>query len=263
MTAWQKPYLTAWIDAIAPHGDVLQIGFGNGHVASQIQKHNPKSHTIVEGDPKTSGEAKAWAAQFPHVSIIADRWQTAFSFLGIFDTILLDDCSLVDPETIARRHEEAHKALHRGKELASMVEKELPNLMRIHYSDADIDDFFQQVGSTSRQEASRFMHELKSRGQISQEQYARALHKHSLEACEDRMPAPKGDPLFNLLQKCLKDHMRAGSCLSSISADTLSRYENPSFFEHVITNPQLDFREERLVLDPSHETLLIFIKKHA
>ena len=51
MMAWEKPYMEACVDALKPSGDVLEIGFGLGYSATQIQKYSPKSHTIIECDP--------------------------------------------------------------------------------------------------------------------------------------------------------------------------------------------------------------------
>ena len=51
MMEWEKPYMEACIDFLKPKGDVLEIGFGMGYSATQIQKYNPKSYTIVECDP--------------------------------------------------------------------------------------------------------------------------------------------------------------------------------------------------------------------
>ena len=51
MMEWEKPYMEACIDRLRPKGDVLEIGFGMGYSATQIQKYKPKSHTIIEMDP--------------------------------------------------------------------------------------------------------------------------------------------------------------------------------------------------------------------
>ena len=47
MMEWEKPYMEACIDKLQPKGDVLEIGFGMGYSATQIQKYKPKSHTII------------------------------------------------------------------------------------------------------------------------------------------------------------------------------------------------------------------------
>ena len=39
MMEWEKPYMEACIDELHPKGDVLEIGFGMGYSATQIQKY--------------------------------------------------------------------------------------------------------------------------------------------------------------------------------------------------------------------------------
>ena len=51
MMAWEKPYMEACINKLKPKGHVLEVGFGMGYSATQIQKFNPKSYTIIECDP--------------------------------------------------------------------------------------------------------------------------------------------------------------------------------------------------------------------
>ena len=50
MMEWEKPYMEACIDKLKPSGNVLEVGFGMGYSATQIQKYKPKSHTIIEMD---------------------------------------------------------------------------------------------------------------------------------------------------------------------------------------------------------------------
>ena len=46
MMEWEKPYMEACINKLQPKGHVLEIGFGMGYSATQIQKFKPKSYTI-------------------------------------------------------------------------------------------------------------------------------------------------------------------------------------------------------------------------
>ncbi len=41
MMAWEKPYMEACINKLKPKGHVLEVGFGMGYSATQIQKYNP------------------------------------------------------------------------------------------------------------------------------------------------------------------------------------------------------------------------------
>jgi len=102
MMAWEKPYMEALIDNLEPYGDVLEIGFGMGYSASQIQKYKIKSHTIIEMDAAVCEKLRTWAkAQKYPVNIIEGSWQDKLGSLGTFDCIFLDDApnaQYPDPE---------------------------------------------------------------------------------------------------------------------------------------------------------------------
>tara|TARA_R110000787_G_scaffold171155_1_gene283803 strand:+ start:230 stop:865 length:636 start_codon:yes stop_codon:yes gene_type:complete len=90
MMEWEKPYMKKLINNLKPKGDVLEIGFGFGYSADQIQKHNIKSHTIIE--PILYKEAKKWADKQKHkVKIVKGFWQDTLKNLKTFDTIFFDD----------------------------------------------------------------------------------------------------------------------------------------------------------------------------
>ena len=65
MMEWEKPYMEASIDFLAPKGHVLEIGFGLGYSATQILKHNPLSYTVIECDPNVIESAKQWKQKYP------------------------------------------------------------------------------------------------------------------------------------------------------------------------------------------------------
>ena len=93
MMEWEKPYMEACIDFLKPKGDVLEIGFGMGYSATQIQKHKPKSYTILECDPVVIEKCKEWAKQYDNVTIIEARWQEVITTkrLGKYDEVFFDD----------------------------------------------------------------------------------------------------------------------------------------------------------------------------
>ena len=64
MMKWEKPYMKKLINNLKPKGDVLEIGFGFGYSADEIQKYNIKSHTIIE--PVLIKEAESWAKKQKH-----------------------------------------------------------------------------------------------------------------------------------------------------------------------------------------------------
>jgi hypothetical protein len=93
MMEWEKSYMHECIDMLMPKGHVLEIGFGMGYSATQIQKYNPKSYTIVECDPVVIDKCKRWANNYSNVTIIESRWQEVICTknLGIYDEIFFDD----------------------------------------------------------------------------------------------------------------------------------------------------------------------------
>lgn len=99
MMEWEKPYMEALVDHLAPSGDVLEVGFGMGYSASQIQKHNINTHTIIENDPVVLENLRVWAKSQPHkVIIIEDTWMNALRYLGKFDSIFFDDAPNFDED---------------------------------------------------------------------------------------------------------------------------------------------------------------------
>ena len=93
MMEWEKPYMEACIDFLEPKGDVLEIGFGMGYSATQIQKYNPKSYTIIECDPVVIKKCKEWAKQYNNVTIIEAKWQEVITTdrLIKYDEVFFDD----------------------------------------------------------------------------------------------------------------------------------------------------------------------------
>jgi len=98
MMEWEKSYMEDCIDKLQPKGDVLEIGFGMGYSATQIQKHNPKSHTIIEMDPIVITRLKEWSKDYDNIIIVEGTWQEKLNELGTFDEIFFDDYPLKEPE---------------------------------------------------------------------------------------------------------------------------------------------------------------------
>ena len=99
MMEWEKPYMEDCIDKLKPQGDVLEIGFGMGYSATQIQKYKPKSHTIIEMDPLVIKRLKKWAKDYDNIIIVEGTWQEKIQGLGTFDEIFFDDFPLKEPES--------------------------------------------------------------------------------------------------------------------------------------------------------------------
>ena len=98
MMQWEKPYMESCIDKLQPKGDVLEIGFGMGYSATQIQKYKPKSHTIIEMNPIVIKRLKEWAKDYDNIIIVEGTWQEKIGSLGTFDEIFFDDYPLKEPE---------------------------------------------------------------------------------------------------------------------------------------------------------------------
>jgi hypothetical protein len=92
MMEWEKPYMKALISNLKPKGHVLEIGFGLGFSANEIQKYKIKSHTIIESDKNVLKKLKQWSKkQKNKVKIIEGFWQDKLKTLDKFDSIFFDD----------------------------------------------------------------------------------------------------------------------------------------------------------------------------
>ena len=103
MMEWEKPYMEACIDKLQPKGDVLEIGFGMGYSATQIQKYKPKSHTIIEMDSMVIKRLKEWSKDYDNIIIIEGTWQSQMKNLGTFDEIFFDDFPLKEPKDMLEK----------------------------------------------------------------------------------------------------------------------------------------------------------------
>ena len=100
---WEKPYMEMLINKLNPKGKVLEIGFGLGYSANEIQKYNIESHTIIEKDKNVLKRLKKWAIkQKNKVNIVEGYWQDVLFKLGKFDSIFYDDSpiNLIDDNKI-------------------------------------------------------------------------------------------------------------------------------------------------------------------
>ena len=104
MMEWEKPYMEACINKLQPKGNVLEVGFGMGYSATQIQKFKPKSYTIIECDQTVLKKCKEWAKNYDNVTIIESTWQEAVATkkLKVYDEIFFDDQPLQANEGMAQ-----------------------------------------------------------------------------------------------------------------------------------------------------------------
>lgn len=92
MMEWEKPYMEACIQKLLPFGDVLEIGFGFGYSATEIQRFPINSYTIIECDENVYQRALKWKENYNHtINIIFEKWENIYQTLPKFDCIFFDD----------------------------------------------------------------------------------------------------------------------------------------------------------------------------
>jgi len=91
MMSWEKPMMKAHADIVCHNqGDVLEIGFGMGISANEIQALKPKSHTIIESHPEIYKRLEDWSKDKPNVTIIKSEWYLCRNQLSLYDGIFYD-----------------------------------------------------------------------------------------------------------------------------------------------------------------------------
>ncbi|MEI8301388.1 MAG: class I SAM-dependent methyltransferase [Chlamydiota bacterium] len=272
MMPWQKPYMQACIEALKPEGDVLEVGFGCGYAATFIQEHHPRSHTIIEYHPIVANKARQWAKAYHNITIIEDTWQNALGKLGVFDTIFFDDTPLesaLDAKACQEIESLASLALKQGKKLITKLKQKFPFLKHMKYRDQDLDYFFKNLQNKKSIDPNHFLpffQGLRKKGSITERQWEAVLARllkerlitHQILAEfkgklheVDFRPSKEAevDRFFEFLQICLKKHMKEGSrCSYSVDTPT-SKFEEERFFNEIILNPYVDFKEHLIPIE--------------
>lgn len=208
-------YLTKLMEAFRPFGDVLEVGFGPA--SKIIQKYQPRSHTILTLD----SEATEWATKHGSVKIVPDVWQGVLPSLGVFDAIFFG----IDPH-------------------GNALFQDMP---RVRYSDLELDGFCKAAESADKTYVSRFLAELEQNGQITEEQREKMIERYKLK----RLKAPeamRSKEMLQFFKRCFLSHMRKGSRFSCLLKDDISPAEDLEFFNEVVLNPALDYKEEGRVV---------------
>ena len=84
------PVMEAMAQIVAEKGgDVLEVGFGRGVSASQIQKLGVKSHTIIECNDAIVDNFQHWKKQYPErdIRLIHGKWQDVAAQFEMYDGI--------------------------------------------------------------------------------------------------------------------------------------------------------------------------------
>lgn len=102
MEDWQIPLMQKMTDVICDtKGDILEIGFGRGISSDMIQKHDVKSHTIIEcNDAVIKDYFDDWKAKFPNktIKLVKGLWQDTINDLELFDGIFFHTYPLNEEE---------------------------------------------------------------------------------------------------------------------------------------------------------------------
>ncbi|KAG0042008.1 hypothetical protein BGZ83_001005 [Gryganskiella cystojenkinii] len=93
MMGWELPLMVRHAEVIAPQEGlrVLNVGFGLGLVDTELQKHKPSEHTIIEAHPDVYAHMlkQGWDKK-PGVKILFGRWQDVVGDLEVYDGIFFD-----------------------------------------------------------------------------------------------------------------------------------------------------------------------------
>ena len=248
---WEKPYMVSCIEALRPSGDVLEIGFGLGYSSTAIQKHKPKSHTIIECDPVVIAKAKEWAKQYPNVKIIEGTWQQNLAKLGVFDSIFFDDYSPLSQDEMTQINKNAgafEQANDETQKVLDSLEEAIRSFKNVHFSDTDLQNFSKKVlkqYDVTPEYVERFINNLVEWGNITTDQKNAFLITFKKEAKMQKEVKHKptnmqqtkqfpGDRFIAFVESCLDHHMHSGSRLSAYMCTPDSKLQHPEFQKRIL-----------------------------
>lgn len=256
--------LRAFVHLSSSFGTLLQIGLGHPSLLEIIHARPFKRHVLI---PLSEEEKKSVACTPAKLELIQETsWQKALTPLPSFDTILFIAPPPVPGMTNVRS---ASSFALQGQKNLLTLEETFSFLKTKVYQQEDIDEFFASFDKKSLVHPKyllRFFFDLKTEKNISSIQWENIAHRLLQEKLVDaatltlfleeqeQNKAPSKDSLsetdllFEILQHCLKSHMKAGSIFRAYLYDTRSKFEEERFFNHIITNPALDYKEELLPL---------------
>jgi len=269
---WKKLYTEALIDALSPTGDVLEVGFDLGFAAMSIQKHRPKTHIIIESDPQVANEARKWANKNPNITIIQGPWKEVLNDLGTFDAIFFNHYPRVEQDIEITNFlfpKSTFQASREAQELLGLLEDQVAEIT-MKFSDSEIEDFYQKIGKFNLKELPEFFRKLKENGNISEEQYENAAKKYRFSELQEasassssKLPEKSDDTLL-FLEECLQSHMHRGARFSSFLSSQISKYQDSQFFDKIITNPDVEYKEPLVSIKISgttREALIMLVEK--
>jgi len=263
MMEWEKPYMEACIEALKPHGDVLEIGFGLGYSATAIEKFKPKSHTIIECDPVVFKKAEEWAKKYPNVKLIQGTWQQTLAKLGNFDSIFFDDYSPLSEKEIEKlieNSEVCEKLNEETQEILQNLEKTIKTFKNIHFSDEDLKHFANKVLSqypVTPEYVMKFINNLENWGNITAQQKQAFIREFEVTIKNRKAQKPTqmqqtklpGDRFISFTEACLEHHMRKGSKLSAYMGSPESKGHHPEFQKRILSRKDVQYSEKTISIE--------------
>lgn len=264
---WKKMYSEALIKSLKPAGDVLQIGFDE-IAAEQIQGFHPKSHAIIVSNPEAIKKALQWAKAHANCSVIEGNWKSVLSKLGNYKTIIFSEYMPSDVTSTINYlfSDEIMTEVEKTKELLKTMGEELANVP-MRYSDNDLEEFYKKIGQYNQGQLASFFKNLAKNKNITEEQYEKIIKKHKLDSPglkNQEVPLPPAEPMLECLEVCVKNHMAVGSRFCSFLNNVTSKYEDSQFFEKIITNPHLEYKENIIPLKvggKNYDALVMTVEK--
>lgn len=269
---WEKPYMEACIDTLDPKGDVLEIGFGLGYAATRIQKHKPKSHTIIESNPEIAEKAKQWAEKQKgaKIQIIEDTWQNSLSKLSAFDAIFFDDYALVEQSDVKQLQQNVRQyqqAADQAGQLRNEIAKKLEQFRGLKFSDQDLADFakesVQRVAVTV-QDILEFIDNLAEMKNITQKQrtnFLKEFHERAARNLILRGITKEGSmqtvigrvcPVSHFttfIDECLKSHMRPKARLSAYVGSPEAEHTSQLIQDKILSRKDILVKEKTIPVD--------------
>jgi len=92
MMDWEKPLMDFQAKQICQNGgDIINIGYGMGFADNEIEKHNPKTHSIIEIHPTVQNRilSLGWHKK-SHMRLYFGDWRSFKGRLPKFDGIYFD-----------------------------------------------------------------------------------------------------------------------------------------------------------------------------
>lgn len=234
-----KISLVEFIEKVHPFGDVLEIGFGVG--SKEMEKYHLKSLLILEECAQKFEKAQKWAENKEGVTLFSGFWQNKLPSLGTFDCIYLEEPFRGNIEEFEKTQKKALGFLKEGKKLQEEIYEQFPEINTLKYKESEVFSFCETM-KEEKKALSRFLAELFSKGQISDQIYEKAKQKYVLEDLKVSISKPLEDP-FSLIRSCFENHLRGGGSLAFLLPEGISVYENSFFLTEIIAGFNVDFFE--------------------